>query len=89
MIDYSILHHVPGRIRIAVPLIKKLSVKELEERFSGIKIPDGIKHVRPNPITGTVIINYNPKTVDITQYLLSMATGSGFYETDVKGGCDE
>ena len=89
MIDYSIVHHVPGRIRIGVPLIKELSVSDLRKRFSAIEIPEGIRDIRPNPITGTVVISYDPGMINILEYLENVAAGRDFQCADVKGGCDE
>lgn len=89
MIDYSIVHHVPGRIRIGLPLIKELSISDLLKRFSAIEIPEGVKGIRPNPITGTVLISYDPKTINILKYLADMATGKDLLGADPEGGCDE
>lgn len=89
MINYSILHHVPGRIRIGLPLIKELSISDLLRRFSAIEIPEGVIGIRPNPITGTVVISYDPKKINILKYLADMSAGKdlldmspevGFYE---------
>jgi len=75
MINYSVVHHVRGRIRVQVPIIKKLPVETLK-KLAVIPIPEGIKDVRANPVTGSVIITYDPDHVDIEGYLRKMMTDS-------------
>jgi len=71
MINYRVVHHVPGRIRVQVPIIKKLSVATLK-KLAEIPIPEGIKDVRANPVTGSLVITYDPDHVDIEKYLRKM-----------------
>jgi len=73
MVDYKIVHQLPGRIKIHLPLIKGLSVEKLkllaDRLFADFELPDGIKRVRPNPITGNVVIEYEPNKIDILVFL--------------------
>ena len=73
MVDYKIVHQLPGRIKIHLPLIKGLSVEKLkllaDRLFADFELPDGIKKVRPNPITGNVVIEYDPNKIDILVFL--------------------
>jgi len=73
MVEYKIVHQLPGRIKIHLPLIKGLSVEKLkllaERLFADFELPDGIKKVRPNPITGNVVIEYDPNKIDIFVFL--------------------
>jgi len=73
MVDYKIVHQLPGRIKIHLPLIKGLSVEKLkllaDRLFPDFELPDGIKKVRPNPITGNVVIEYDPNKIDILVFL--------------------
>jgi hypothetical protein len=73
MFDYKIVHQLPGRIKIHLPLIKGLSVEKLkllaDRLFADFELPDGIKKVRPNPITGNVVIEYDPNKIDIFLFL--------------------
>jgi hypothetical protein len=73
MVDYKIVHQLPGRIKIHLPLIKGVSVEKLkllaERLFADFELPDGIKKVRPNPITGNVVIEYDPNKIDIFVFL--------------------
>jgi Ca2+-transporting ATPase len=73
MINYKVVHHVPGRIRLQVPAIKNLSIATLK-KLSELPIPDGIKDVRANPMTGSLVITYNPDRIDIVGYLKQMMT---------------
>lgn len=68
VIIFKVIHHIPGRIRLAVPFMKGLSVETLK-KLSVIPIPAGIKDVRPNPATGTLVIKYDPESIDIMKYL--------------------
>jgi hypothetical protein len=73
MVDYKIVHKLPGRIKIHLPLIKGVSVEKLkllaDRLFADFELPDGIKKVRPNPITGNVVIEYDPNKIDIFLFL--------------------
>jgi hypothetical protein len=73
MVDYKIVHQLPGRIKIHLPLIKGISVEKLkllaERLFADFELPEGIKKVRPNPITGNVVIEYDPNKIDIFVFL--------------------
>jgi len=73
MIEFGILHHVPGRIRIEVPAIRELPIRTLE-RLSNISFPQGIKNIRPNPLTGSLLIHYDPGLINIVTYLKDMAS---------------
>ena len=80
MIKYRVVHHVPGRIRVQVPVIKKLSVATLK-KLAEIPIPEGIKDVRANPVTGSLVITYDPDHFDIDNYLKKMMTDSEIIST--------
>ncbi|MCX7965350.1 MAG: heavy-metal-associated domain-containing protein [Syntrophorhabdaceae bacterium] len=65
------IHGIPGRLRLKSPIIKKNKVvaKEVEEMFESIK---GINDVDVNLLTGSLLINYNPKMLkynDIVELL--------------------
>ena len=77
MIQYTIVHHVPGRIRIEVPSMKGLSRRELV-RLSELSVPPGILGLRANPILGTLVITYDPAQIDIVAYLEEIASRSEF-----------
>ncbi|MEW5744565.1 MAG: HMA2 domain-containing protein [Nitrospirota bacterium] len=75
MIAYTVVHHVPGRIRIEIPMLKRLSLPDLR-KLSTIPTPSGVKGVRANPITGSLTIIYDPQSIDIVAYIARIASGS-------------
>ncbi len=62
MISTNYFHAIDGRIRIHIPEIKGSVVKarEAEARLMGF---GGIANVIANPITGNVLINYDPRRI--------------------------
>lgn len=77
MISYRIIHHVPGRIRIEVPFIKNLSISgllQMSKQLSTIPIPEGIKDIRPNPLSGSVVITYDHGKIDIIEYIKDVSS---------------
>jgi hypothetical protein len=73
MINYTIKDHRPGRIKVHIPIIKRLSLKELYS-LADMDIPSGIKDITPNPLTGNVIITYDPSLIDIEGFISSLAS---------------
>ena len=75
MITYNIIHHIDGRIRLKVPFIKKLmgarNLPEHIKNLSFISIPSGIKDIRANPLAGSLVIIYEPKEVDVIEFIKS------------------
>lgn len=75
MITYDIVHHITGRIRLKVPLIRKLvmarNVPDHIKNLSFISIPSGIKDIRANPFAGSLVIVYEPKEVDVMEFIQS------------------
>ena len=79
-IEYRVVHHIQGRIRLHVPAIKKLPMETLK-KLSTLPAPEGIRNVQANPITGSVVINYDPKHIDITKFLQEMMADEEFLAT--------
>ncbi len=73
MVEYKVVHHVPGRIRLHAPIIKKLPIATLK-RLADLPVPEGINNVSANPVTGSIVIAYDPALVDILEYLKGMMT---------------
>jgi hypothetical protein len=84
MIKYRIIYHIPGRIRIEVPLIKGPSMKVLEG-LASIPVPQGIRAIRPNPFTGTLLITYDPGEINIAAYLEDIASNDEIRNAICKG----
>lgn len=68
MLQYRIVHHMPGRIRLEVLALKGLAIATLK-KLSVIPVPEGINSIKPNPITGSLVITYDPGQIDILQYM--------------------
>lgn len=64
-------HHVPGRLRVRVPRIKgaMAEARAVEARLSAIK---GVSGVESRELTGSVVIYYDPQTVDLQSLLLGL-----------------
>lgn len=61
-IKYKIVHAVPGRIRLSIPILKKTKDHEsIKLMFESIT---GIEHVRIVPEIKAMIINYNSQELD-------------------------
>jgi hypothetical protein len=74
MLSYEIAHHVPGRIRIKVPILKKLSLSALL-KLAANPFDAGILDIRPNPMTGSLVAldldlldRDNPATAGLSFY---------------------
>jgi hypothetical protein len=75
MITFTVKHHVPGRIRVEVPILKTLSRNKLEQLgLSLMPSPSGIRDVSMNPMTGSVVIQYEPHMIDILEYMRSLVS---------------
>lgn len=62
------LHHVPGRMRVKIPLLKNspATASELQQHLQEL---DGIEQVLVNTVTGSVLIYYNRDTVGSDQLI--------------------
>ena len=60
--DVKIIHFIPGRVRLRIQEIKENAklAREIQQAF--INIP-GITTVDMNPLTGSVLIKYDPKSL--------------------------
>jgi hypothetical protein len=55
----QVVHFLPGRVRVKLPGLKGniALAREVQHRLAAI---DGIQHVEVSPITGSVLVLYNP-----------------------------
>lgn len=92
MIAYTIKHHVPGRIRIEIPGLKKMAMTELK-RFADdvtrVWEIEGIRNFSASTVTGSVMIKYDPAVIDIKAYLSEMAADREINDFIKKGALDE
>jgi hypothetical protein len=57
----SLIHHVPGRLRVRVPAIKKSS-RQAALLIAALEATHGICSAEPNLITGSIVIRYDEKS---------------------------
>ena len=74
------LHHIPGRMRVKIPLLKERPavVAEIQERLQTM---DGVERVQINIITGSVLIYYDPDVVQSNQLIQMLKNHDYFDET--------
>ena len=46
--------------------------------MSNFSFPAGIKNINPDPFTASIVITYNPKCIDIPDYLEKLAKDDAF-----------
>ena len=65
------VHHVPGRLRVRSPALKRQEFKarEVREYMSAI---EGVWEVEVNSVTGSVVIRYDTERVSSTTLLHSL-----------------
>lgn len=64
---YRIAHRLPGRIRIHIPVLEKLPEDWrifLEPSTELIRMRKGINTAEIQPITGSLLIDYDPEKMD-------------------------
>lgn len=61
-LKYKIVHAVPGRVRLLIPILKQVSDHDsIKEMFESIT---GIEHVRITPEINSMIVIYNSRKLD-------------------------
>lgn len=74
------IHHVPGRLRIRSPLLKRDNerAKEAEEFLQSI---EGVSSVRANTVTGSITLTYERDIVN-SEVILDVAAQRGYYRPE-------
>jgi copper chaperone CopZ len=74
------IHHVPGRLRIRTPLLKRDNerAKAAEEFLQSI---EGVTSVRANIVTGSIILTYERDIVS-SEAILNAAALRGYYRPE-------
>ncbi len=88
MISYTVKHHIHGRIRLQIPLLKAMTMTELKalaEKISADNRPEGIKDISSNPLTGSVTITYDPSVIDIKAYIKDLASSEELQHLTLQG----
>ncbi len=76
-IDFKILYHEKGYIRLEVPSLKNLSWSFLFMNFKktpAFPMPSGIKDFHVNPLKGSIVITYEPEGIDIIKYIKTVSS---------------
>lgn len=70
-------HAVPGRVRIKSPLVKgKKNIEEVEALLESIH---GVQSFDINTVTGSILVNYNPKAVT-SQKIIGIFKKAGYFD---------
>lgn len=59
MFKVRVVHHIPGRMRIRAPFLRG-AVADLDQLNELLLPVEGLKHVDFSPITGSVLLYYDP-----------------------------
>uniref|UniRef100_A0A7V4G6J1 Cation transporter n=1 Tax=Desulfobacca acetoxidans TaxID=60893 RepID=A0A7V4G6J1_9BACT len=67
----SYVHALDGRLRIKIPEVKNAPPKarEVEQH---LKLSPGVDQVSANPVTGNVLILYNPRLIGQEEIILAL-----------------
>ncbi|HAM49275.1 MAG TPA: hypothetical protein DCP92_00725 [Nitrospiraceae bacterium] len=73
------MHSVPGRLRVKSPAVKRNDDAAGEIRKT-LSTMNGIATVDINVVTGSILINYNPKTIHYND-IVSLLERKGYFDT--------
>ena len=67
----SYVHALDGRLRIKIPEVKNapLKAREVEQH---LRLSPGVDEVSANPVTGNVLILYNPRLIGQEEIILAL-----------------
>jgi copper chaperone CopZ len=73
------IHNVPGRLRVKSPVVKRNdgAADEIRKTLSTI---NGVATVDINLTTGSILINYNPKTIQPSD-IINTLQRNGYFDT--------
>jgi copper chaperone CopZ len=74
------IHKTPGRLRIRTPWIKGSQARTSEVEGL-LKRCDGVINTSANPLTGSIVVNYDRKVVS-EQTLIGLLEESGYFKSD-------
>jgi hypothetical protein len=71
-------HSVPGRLRVKIPMIKDRPgrISAVEDLLLNLY---GIDHIKTNPLTGSVVIHYDPDLLD-SQEIISLLSDHHYFD---------
>lgn len=62
------IHHIPGKIRIKNPVFKD-NFAVLDDFSKYLEDIAGIEFITTNPITGSIVVHYDPETLNSEQLI--------------------
>jgi len=72
------IHNVPGRLRLKSPVVRK-NQEVADEIKKMLGTMNGIAVVEINLVTGSILINYNPKTLQYKD-IISLLQKKGYFD---------
>ena len=71
----TVVHHIPGRLRVKLPRRARTprQLRELREFISGL---GGVRQVEINPVTGSILVHYEPESADQIHELMQASAES-------------
>lgn len=81
------IHKVPGRLRVKTPVVKR-NQEAADEIRKILSTMNGIATVDINLTTGSILINYNPKTVE-DKDIINTLQRKGYFDTSKALTSDE
>jgi copper chaperone CopZ len=80
------VHHVPGRLRVRLPEIRKNTHKAADvERLLNIY---GVDHLKVNHLTGSIVVTFDTSATSAEQ-LLTILQENGLYDNTKAISCDD
>jgi hypothetical protein len=72
-----VVHHIPGRLRVRLPHSSRRPdiLRDLHGFISGL---GGVREVVINPMTGSILVHYEPESAEEVEKLLARGASSGW-----------
>ena len=78
------IHHIPGILRIKNPIFKN-NVAILDKVSNCFLGSAGIEYVTTNPLTGSVVVNYNTAIIHPDRFAETLRNGEYFNDEQAPG----
>jgi len=72
------IHHVPGRLRVRVPAVKKCNDNAALLKGLLQAVP-GVSAAEPNVTSGSIVVRYDPQSTSAA-LILSVLTDRGYFQ---------
>ena len=74
------IHSIPGRLRVKTPLVKG-SQENAKDVEGLLKFYQGVDKASANPLTGSVVVNYDSKVVS-DESIINLLVDKGYFKPD-------